>query len=85
MRLEPKIEALQERSRKAREALAEVGPLLEQFRQSLLAAAFRGDLTADWRAANPNVEPASETPHPNPPRTPPKMGTSRTNQIRSQR
>ena len=34
--------------------------LLEQFRQSLLAAAFRGDLTADWRAANPNVEPASE-------------------------
>jgi type I restriction enzyme S subunit len=43
-----------------RSPLAEVGPLLEQFRQSLLAAAFRGDLTADWRAANPNVEPASE-------------------------
>ncbi len=59
-RIVAKIEALQERSRKAREALAEVGPLLEQFRQSLLAAAFRGDLTADWRAANPNVEPASE-------------------------
>jgi type I restriction enzyme S subunit len=59
-RIVAKIEALQERCRKAREALAEVGPLLEQFRQSLLAAAFRGDLTADWRAANPNVEPASE-------------------------
>jgi type I restriction enzyme S subunit len=59
-RIVAKIEALQDRSRKAREALAEVGPLLEQFRQSLLAAAFRGDLTADWRAANPNVEPASE-------------------------
>ena len=56
-RIVEKIEQLQERSRKAREALAEVGPLLEQFRQSLLAAAFRGDLTADWRAANPNVEP----------------------------
>jgi len=55
-----KIEALQERSRNAREALAEVGPLLEQFRQSLLAAAFRGDLTADWRAAHPNTEPATE-------------------------
>jgi len=55
-----KIEDLQERSRKAREALAEVKPLLEQFRQSVLAAAFRGDLTADWRAKNPNVEPASE-------------------------
>lgn len=59
-RIVGKIEALQERSRNAREALAEVGPLLEQFRQSLLAAAFRGDLTADWRAANPNTEPATE-------------------------
>ena len=52
-RIVAKIEALQERSRRAREALAEVGPLLEQFRQSVLAAAFRGDLTADWRAAHP--------------------------------
>ncbi len=51
---------MQERTRRAREALAEVGPLLEEFRQSVLAAAFRGDLTADWRAAHPNVEPASE-------------------------
>lgn len=59
-RIVGKIEALQERSRNAREALAEVGPLVEQFRQSLLAAAFRGDLTADWRAANPNVEPATK-------------------------
>ncbi len=59
-RIVAKIEALQERSRKAREALSEVGPLLEQFRQSLLAAAFRGDLTADWRAENPDVEPASQ-------------------------
>jgi type I restriction enzyme S subunit len=37
--------------------------LLEQFRRSVLAAAFRGDLTADWRAAHPNVEPASELLH----------------------
>jgi type I restriction enzyme S subunit len=58
-----KIEALQERSRRAREALSEVSLLLEQFRQSVLAAAFRGDLTADWRAAHPNVEPASELLH----------------------
>lgn len=60
LRILHEIEALQERSRKAREALSGVGPLLEQFRQSLLAAAFRGDLTADWRAENPDVEPASE-------------------------
>lgn len=59
-RIAAKIEALQERSRKAREALSEVGPLLEQFRQSLLSAAFRGDLTADWRATHPDVEPATE-------------------------
>jgi type I restriction enzyme S subunit len=59
-RIVAKIEALQERSQRAREALAEVGLLLEQFRQSVLGAAFRGDLTADWRAAHPNVEPASE-------------------------
>jgi hypothetical protein len=59
-RIVAKIEVLQERSRRTQEALSEVGPLLEQFRQSVLAAAFRGDLTADWRAAHPNVEPASE-------------------------
>ena len=58
-----KIEALQERSRRAREALSEVGPLLEQFRQSVLAAAFRGELTADWRATHPNVGPPSELLH----------------------
>lgn len=55
-----KIESLQERSSRARQALAEVGPLLEQFRQSVLRAAFSGRLTADWRAANPDDEPASE-------------------------
>jgi type I restriction enzyme S subunit len=62
-RIVAKIEALQERSRRAREALAEVQPLIDEFRQSVLAAAFRGDLTADWRAAHPDVEPASELLH----------------------
>jgi type I restriction enzyme S subunit len=62
-RIVAKIETLRERSRRAREALSEVEPLLQQFRQSVLAAAFRGDLTADWRAAHPNVEPASELLH----------------------
>ncbi len=58
-RIVAKIEALQSRSRKAREALEAIPPLLEQFRQSVLAAAFRGDLTADWREQHPEVEPAS--------------------------
>ena len=57
-RIVEKIEALTARSRKARAALDEIPALLDQFRQSVLAAAFRGDLTADWRAQNPNVEPA---------------------------
>jgi type I restriction enzyme S subunit len=57
------IDTLQERSQRVRKALAEAGSLLEQFRQSVLAAAFRGDLTADWRTAHPSVEPASELLH----------------------
>lgn len=59
-RIVAKLEALQARSRRAREALDTVPPLLEKLRQSILAAAFRGDLTKDWRAKNKNVEPASE-------------------------
>jgi len=58
-RIVAKLEALQARSRRAREALDAVPPLLEKLRQSILAAAFRGDLTKDWRAQNPNPEPAS--------------------------
>jgi type I restriction enzyme S subunit len=59
-RIVSKIESLQERSSRARRALSEVGPLLEQFRQSVLRAAFSGRLTADWRAAHCDVEPATE-------------------------
>ncbi|UBF30514.1 restriction endonuclease subunit S (plasmid) [Kovacikia minuta CCNUW1] len=53
------IESLRERSQKARSALAAIPELCDKFRQSVLAAAFRGDLTADWREQNPDVEPAS--------------------------
>jgi type I restriction enzyme, S subunit len=54
------IEQMTDRSHKARTALEDVPKLIAQFRQSVLAAAFRGDLTADWREKNPDVEPASE-------------------------
>jgi type I restriction enzyme, S subunit len=54
------IEQMTDRSNKARAALEDVPKLIEQFRQSVLAAAFRGDLTADWREKNPDIEPASE-------------------------
>jgi type I restriction enzyme, S subunit len=59
-RIVAKLEALQARSRRASEALDAVPPLLEKLRQSILAAAFRGDLTKDWRAQQKNVEPATE-------------------------
>ena len=55
-----KIEALQKRSQRVKEAIDAIPQLLDQFRQSVLAAAFRGDLTADWRENNPDVEPASK-------------------------
>lgn len=50
------IESLRERSQKARSALVAIPELCDKFRQSVLAAAFRGDLTADWREQNPDVE-----------------------------
>lgn len=59
-RIVDKIEALTAKSCRAKEALDVIPPLLERFRQSVLAAAFRGDLTADWRAKNPDVEPADQ-------------------------
>lgn len=59
-RIVAKLDALQARSRRAREALDAVPPLLEKLRQSILAAAFRGDLTKDWRAKHKNVEPATK-------------------------
>lgn len=58
-RIANKIEALQAKSQKAKQALETAKPLLEKLRQSILASAFRGDLTADWRKKNPDVEPAS--------------------------
>jgi type I restriction enzyme, S subunit len=54
------IEQLTDRSHRAIAALADVPKLIAQFRQSVLAAAFRGDLTADWREKNSDIEPASE-------------------------
>jgi len=59
-RIVAKIEVLKARSQRVKEELEAIPAFLDQFRQSVLAAAFRGDLTADWREKNPDVEPASE-------------------------
>jgi type I restriction enzyme S subunit len=58
-RIVAKLETLQARTEAAKAALDAIPPLLDKFRQSVLAAAFRGDLTKAWRAQNPGVEPAS--------------------------
>jgi len=59
-RIVARIEELQARSRRAREVLEDIPDLLDQLRQSILAVAFRGDLTKEWREKHPNVEPASD-------------------------
>ena len=59
-RIVARLESLEARSRRARALLAEVPAQLAQARQSLLAAAFRGDLTAGWRDENPTIESSEE-------------------------
>jgi type I restriction enzyme S subunit len=81
-RIVAKLEALQARSRRAREALDPVPPLLEKLRQSILAAAFRGDLTKDWRTRHPDVEPVSSLLQRIPPPALPSRAKSRSNAVR---
>ena len=51
-RIVERLESLEARSRRARAKLAAVPAQLTQARQSLLANAFRGELTSDWRKSN---------------------------------
>lgn len=51
-RIVAKVEAVLARVDAARERLAKVPAILKRFRQSVLAAACSGRLTAGWRAAN---------------------------------
>lgn len=44
------IESLQEHIARTHALLAEIKPLIDQYRQSVLRSAFSGRLTADWRA-----------------------------------
>jgi type I restriction enzyme S subunit len=51
-RIVEKIEKLFGKSRRAREQLERVPRLVEKYKKTVLAAAFRGDLTANWRLRN---------------------------------
>lgn len=57
--LADRMDDLLNRGGSARRAIEPIAELLDQLRQSVLAAAFRGDLTAAWRDSHPDVEPAS--------------------------
>ncbi|MBE7453866.1 MAG: restriction endonuclease subunit S [Kofleriaceae bacterium] len=58
-RIVSKLEAIFEKTRAAKARLERLPALLHALKRSVLAAAFRGDLTADWRETHPHVEPAS--------------------------
>ena len=56
VRIVSRLDALRKRVKSIRGALNDVGPLVEEFRRAALAKAFSGELTADWRPLNANVE-----------------------------
>lgn len=55
-RIVAQVEALLARVQAARARLAKVPALLKRFRQSVLAAACSGELTADWREDHPGMD-----------------------------
>lgn len=55
-RIVSKLELLLGKVSSSQQRLARVPVLLKRFRQSVLAAACSGKLTADWREENPDIE-----------------------------
>jgi len=55
-RIAAKLEKLLDQVDTCSQRLAKIPALLKRFRQSVLAAACSGRLTADWRDENPNLE-----------------------------
>jgi type I restriction enzyme S subunit len=55
-----RIELLLERTRKAKESLDKIPLIMKRFRQAALKKAFSGELTAEWRAQQQDLEPAAE-------------------------
>lgn len=56
-RIVAKLEKLLQKIDACKERLDKIPTILKRFRQSILAAACSGRLTADWREKNPDVEP----------------------------
>jgi type I restriction enzyme S subunit len=56
-RIVAKIDSLVAKSKRARVHLDHVSKLVKRYKQAFLDAAFRGDLTAEWRAARGGLNP----------------------------
>jgi type I restriction enzyme S subunit len=59
-RIVEKLDRIFDRLRKVRHELSYIKKLIDRYRQAVLTAAFRGDLTADWRRKNINLVSGSE-------------------------
>src|SRR5262249_20474058 len=59
-RIAPRAAELLARAGRVRERLEQVAAAVKRLRQSVLAAAFDGSLTADWRAEPAAIEPFFE-------------------------
>lgn len=59
-RIVAKLEKLLAKVNACQERLDKIPTILKRFRQSVLAAACSGRLTADWREQHPDIEPAEE-------------------------
>lgn len=59
-RIVVKLKKLLTKVDQCKERLEKIPTILKRFRQSVLAAACSGRLTADWRDKNPKLEPVSE-------------------------
>lgn len=59
-RIVAKLEKLLAKVESSKQRLERIPTILKRFRQSVLAAACSGRLTADWRELHPDVEPAEE-------------------------
>jgi Restriction endonuclease S subunits len=51
-RIVEKLDRIFDRLRRVRDELSHIKKLIDRYKQSVLTAAFRGDLTADWREEN---------------------------------
>ncbi len=54
-RIVAKIDSLSAKTKRARDQLDHVPRLVEKYKQAILMTAFRGELTADWRAQQPTL------------------------------